>query len=436
MEAGERLRGILCARELRWQCRQTLGSQHRCALLTASLRAPSRLRQEPDFRNAFDALCQRFEEELRPLHSRLLLVSQDADGPARHYAVTDALAAKRLAIAFEEQDPGGALLDLDLLTADGKPLGREQAGHGARACAVCGQRPASACIVGGAHAQPEIESAFRALLQGLPDRPEPAEALAGLATRALLYEAAITPKPGLVDRQDAGAHRDMDFYSFIDSALKLKPWFLYCARQGAGLDIPPEDMLARLRPRGLVAEREMLQATGGANTHKGLIFSLGILCAAAGRGEAADVPSLCALAGQIAAPALSDPLGDSHGDRVRRRYGGQGARGEAARGFPAAQAALPVFLEALSAGHGIDEAGRRALYRIMALIEDSNVLHRAGQEGLRFMQEGAEALISGGFPREEALAFDRALQARGISPGGSADSLALCLFLWLWSSKM
>lgn len=431
MDAAERLSGILHARELRWQCRQMLVQQHGCALLTASLRLPSRLRQEADFLQAFDRLMASFEAQLAPLGGRLLLCSMDADGPARHYAVPDARAAKQLSAGFEEQQPGGAMLDLDVLDADARAFSRAALMQPARACAVCGSRPASACIVGAMHPIDEVEAAFRSILAALAPAPSPEERIAALAVRALLYEAAVSPKPGLVDRQDQGAHQDMDFYSFIDSALALRPWFQHCARLGASSDVPPEALLHLLRPRGILAEQQMLAATGGANTHRGLIFSLGILCAASGRMPEADGETLCQLAAAIAKPALQDPLGDSHGDRVRRRYGGLGVRGEAAQGFPAARAALKVLRAALDRGRRMDEAGRRALYCIMARLEDSNVLHRAGEDGLRYMQQHAEALLSQDLPPMQTQLFEQGMQARGISPGGSADSLALCLYLWL-----
>ena len=108
--------------------------------------------------------------------------------------------------------------------------------------------------------------------------------IARLAVRSLLTEAAVYPKPGLVTPLDAGSHADMDFQSFLDSAMALLPCFLNCASIGMEtLELGPEDVFGLLRVTGRQGEWEMLRATGGANTHKGAVFLLGLLCAAAGR---------------------------------------------------------------------------------------------------------------------------------------------------------
>ena len=256
--------------------------------------------------------------------------------------------------------------------------------------------------------------------------------MAEAALKSLLYEVSVTPKPGLVDRDNPGAHGDMDYYSFIDSAAALAPYFSRCAALGRDSLCEPGEVLARLRPLGLEAEEAMKRATGGANTHKGLIFSLGILCAAAGRlGEGADTGALCDLAAEIAAPSLCDLPAGSHGDLARERYGALGARGEAAGGFPAARLALTELREALDAGDSVDRAGVKALLRLMAGVRDTNVLYRAGEEGLAFVQSGARALLQLGVPDEALERFCADMTLLRISPGGCADLLAIAFFLRL-----
>ena len=425
---------VLLARELRWQTRLGLVQGLGRPLVSVTMRAPSRLRLQEDYQAAFNTLCLGLERlfEREGLSLERVLMTADAEGPARHYAVMDAHAAKRLCMRYEEEAPGGELLDIDLMDAQARPLSRQDSDLLPRACLVCGARPAAACIAGRKHGPEETEASFNKLLHKVLRAEEWPRRAAEHALRSLLYEVSVTPKPGLVDREGPGAHKDMDYYSFLDSAAALAPYFLRCARIGQGSLCPPEELLMQLRPPGLAAEKAMRQAAGGANTHKGLIFSLGILCAASGNlGEGADAEALCSLAARIASPAMADAHAGSHGDHVRGRYGAHGARGEAAAGFPAARMALPVLRKALAAGEGIDRAGVRALLCLMAEVEDTNVLWRAGEEGLAFIQSGARALLEEDLPMEALRRFDGELTRRGISPGGCADLLAIAFFLHL-----
>ncbi len=424
---------VLLARELRWHTRLRLAGACGRTLVSVTLRAPSGLRRREDFGAAFDRLCRALEARFLKEGIALspLLYTNDAEGPARHYAADSGEGVKALCVRFEEEEAGGALLDADVMSPEGVCASRAGLGLLPRACLVCGERPAAACVAGRRHSAEETERAFEGLLARLPSEEDWPRRVAEKAVRSLLYEVSVSPKPGLVDRESAGAHRDMDYYSFVDSACALEPYFERFARLGAEPG-EPERLLSRLRPAGLEAEAAMLRATGGANTHKGLIFSLGILCAAAGRlGKGAEADALCALAGRVAAPALLDAPGGSHGDEARGRYGASGARGEAAAGFPSAREALEPLRAALWAGEGIDRAGIRALALLLCRVEDTNVLYRAGEEGLRFLREGARGLLADGLEGGAWRAWCAEVTRRGISPGGCADLLAIAFFLHL-----
>ena len=94
----------------------------------------------------------------------------------------------------------------------------------------------------------------------------------------------MTPKPGLIDLLNSGSHRDMDMYSFLASAASLYPYFAECVKIGRETaDRPAPETFAALRCPGKLAEAGMLRATGGVNTHKGAIFTLGVICGALGR---------------------------------------------------------------------------------------------------------------------------------------------------------
>ena len=269
--------------------------------------------------------------------------------------------------------------------------------------------------------------------------PEPAfpdgEAVAGLAAACLAAEVATWPKPGLVSHVDAGSHADMDAGTFRRSTAALRPHLAALAeagRAGAGF--------GRLRAIGLAAETDMLAATGGANTHRGALFGLGLLCAAAGRRPAGDLGATVSdLWGDAILAGRGSP--HSHGAAARRRHGVGGARAEAAAGFPTLyRVGRPALAEGRRLAPGDGEAARvHCCFALVAALEDTNLLHRGGREGLAFARAAAAGFLGRGGVgapgwREHAAAVHRAFVARRLSPGGAADLLAMTLFAEAWEA--
>ena len=252
--------------------------------------------------------------------------------------------------------------------------------------------------------------------------------IARMAREALEREVLLTPKPGLVDAANTGAHRDMDKDTFLRSAAALEPWFRVLAETGEQLaGQEPAAVLPHLRPIGLKAEQDMYAATGGVNTHKGALFSLGLLCAAGGRLSAGKqlltAESLCAVCGAMTAGITQRELHDrdTHGRMAHADYGAKGVRGEAESGFASVRRlALPYL--------GEENGPYLALLSLITHVRDTNVLHRAGEEGLRWLQGRAKAILED-FSIPELERLDRECIERNISPGGSADLLALAFFL-------
>lgn len=271
-----------------------------------------------------------------------------------------------------------------------------------------------------------------------------ARTIGKLATRALLREIETWPKPGLVSPIDSGSHRDMDAALLARSAQVLRPFFSALARAGARR--APFTTLQRI---GRTAEGAMLAATGGVNTHRGAIFGLGLLCAAAGLAateEAAWQARTRASLGQIVRrqwgtgierqPAPGDA---SHGAMVQRRYGVGGARAEAAGGFATVyRVALPALRQARRLVPGNANAARvHCCLALMARVEDTNVLFRGGSDGLALTRTLSQAFIDhGGVGASDwqlrALHVHQALVERALSPGGCADLLAMTLFVDDW----
>jgi len=269
---------------------------------------------------------------------------------------------------------------------------------------------------------------------------EPADAnlrqLGRLAIASLHAELVCAPKPGLVTPFDTGSHHDMDAATFIRSLFALRGYFAAIADAGAR-----QATFEQLQILGLSAERAMRRATGGINTHRGAIFSLGLLVAAAASLRAQRVSTSAeAVCGEVAsrwgAPILAAPVDcTSHGQRVAQRHGAQGAREEAARGFPALrEIAIPALKKALDATADRNAAMVQTLMSLVATTEDTNILHRAGAPGLALARRRSREFLDGGgihAPGWEArlASLGRDFESMRLSPGGSADLLACAWFL-------
>ena len=259
--------------------------------------------------------------------------------------------------------------------------------------------------------------------------------LASLARQALVAEALLTPKPGLVDRRGSGSHTDLSLEIVIRSATAIEPFFLRMAAASASARVDAA-LRAVLAAIGREAETAMFNATGGTNSHKGAIWILGLLIAGASSSQATAPARVAEVAGSIA--RIPDPARlqlVSHGDLVQVRYGATGARGEACAGFPhVIDVGLPALTSARSRGLCEETSRLTALLQIMAFLEDTCVLYRGGSEGLELVRSGARAVLEAGGPEtplgNTALnQLDRALFEQRLSPGGSADLVAATLFL-------
>lgn len=265
--------------------------------------------------------------------------------------------------------------------------------------------------------------------------PEKAGAIGDVAAHCLLMELETWPKPGLVSHIDRGSHRDMDARTFRKSAAAIRPYLQQladAAADGCGM--------GRLRIIGLEAERAMLAATSGVNTHRGAIFGLGLLCAAAGARAGGRVDPMLPLGAVVSrcwgSSILDGPvLLHSHGSAARRSFAAGGARLEAASGFPSVyQVGLPALQRGALAAPGDAEAARvETCFALIASVEDTNLLHRGGLAGLSFARRATRRFLDeGGVARPDwrkrAQSVHKDFIARHLSPGGSADLLAMTLF--------
>ena len=427
---------VLSARDARVERQKRMLAAHGLPLISFTMNIAGEIKQDAWIERAFLEGVRRIEVALTADGIAVAEREQTLafTGCEEIWAVdAPAQGLKARMCAIEEMDALGRLFDIDVIDAEGRKLERPME----RRCLICG-KPVHACARSRAHSARELSERAHEIIAGFLNAQRATE-IGVLAHRALIREANVTPKPGLVDRENSGAHRDMDLALFCKSADALRPWFSDCARIGLELrDATPEQVFARLRKRGIEAENAMFAATDGVNTHKGALFSLGILCcAAAMEGEGATLPAILDRAAALAQPALEDltalcPDNAHTGGEVQYLNSGRtGVRGEAAAGFPHARdCGLPALKRALQHGATFNEACLQALLALMACVEDSNILRRRGPEALRSVQLRARALLEQGFNSDDLRRMNDDFVRENLSPGGSADLLAVTIFLF------
>ncbi len=435
---------MLDAREQRAMRQMQLLQQYQTTILCFTMNIAGPVKNSPLIRRGFDMGKELLRQQLAVFRAEILHfeeIHEKTGNEAFFVLDCDPHTAKKAAVTVEDHTDAGRLFDMDVLRPDGSKVERQELGLGPRACLICGG-PAQNCARSRAHSVAQLREKTEAMLKSALANDD-AKKIARLACQALLYEVATTPQPGLVDRTNSGSHKDMDFFTFQASAAALWPYFEACAKIGIdSANGTPEETFAMLRAPGLLAEGAMLRATGGVNTHKGAIFSLGILCAAAGRMglEYGDQPAwLLYECGQMTAGLVAKDLAGlmwetakTAGQKLYLRYGITGVRGQAEAGFPAVlKVGLPKLEEGLAKGLSINDAGCAALLAMLAASTDTNIISRSDYDTQqRIAMETAVLLQKDPFPGEETLKrMDADFIEKNLSPGGTADLLSMTYFL-------
>lgn len=262
---------------------------------------------------------------------------------------------------------------------------------------------------------------FKEAMEYIPESSIP-YLVADLAERALRLELDTTPKPGLVDRQDNGAHKDMDYALMSKSISALRPYLTRLAVESAK-DIDP----VKIKEIGIEAEKAMLKATSGVNTHKGALFCIGLSVAAAsclacstGAVEAYSFKELVSRA----ASEIPSARG-THGAEAKRSFKAVGALENARAAYP------ELFTDWLPYYRGLENDPHRChktLLHIMTTLDDTNILHRRGAEGLAHAEAEAARLLED-FSESGLSSLNKDFIRENISPGGSADMLSLTIFI-------
>ena len=440
MEQTVDLNQVMEAREHRAFRQQVLLAQYRMPLISFSMNIAGPVKNSPVIRRGFRMGRRMLLEHLALSGAEVIYEEQtDAVTGCETLIVVQGKpeTVKHITAAIEDHAASGRLYDMDVIGADGMKLERPAP----RRCLICGQS-ARACARSRSHSVEELQTATRQLLETAINE-EDGRTASRLAIRALLYEVCVTPKPGLVDRANNGSHKDMDIYTFMSSAAALGPYFAACVKTGRETaHLPPPQTFSALRWHGIQAECDMRRVTEGVNTHKGAIYSMGLLCGALGRLEREKWTDPATVLSEIAAMAqgsVEKELGNitlesavTAGQRLYAHYGITGVRGEAEKGFPSVlDHGLPVLETGLTQGKTADEAGASALLTLMIHSADTNMLARGGITRQREAEKEVSGILAHApYPSMEVLQrLDRTFVSENLSPGGSADLLSLCWML-------
>ena len=452
------LEDVLAVKEQRAQLQSELRERHGATVVSVTVNMPGPVKYSTDTLNLLYYALQELRERIRQQHFPLReeRVLHLGAGPTALLAVAgDAAKIKEIGMMIEQTTKFGRLLDIDVFDSTGRQINRAGSGHTARPCFVC-HGSAVECMRERRHDPMEILAAVNSLL--LEHRaastaawPPPVKQIGDAALEAMLMEVACTPSPGLVDRVNSGAHRDMDFFTFLQSSSAINVGMYRCALAGWRHEGAPAELLPLLRRIGADAERDMAAATAGVNTQKGLIFLLGIVAAASAlvlkrHPEKFGSGAVLAMAAAICRGIVEREMAClkrkqpgrklTAGERLYLAHGVTGIRGEIENGLTVvSQKGLPLLREALAAGLSLNDALVHALLGLMTVTEDTTILNRHNLGVLAEVQDTAKQILAaGGMLTERGRAHIHDLDAlfssqRNISPGGSADLLAVTYFL-------
>lgn len=270
-------------------------------------------------------------------------------------------------------------------------------------------------------------------------------------TQAVMLEACTHPKPGLVTRASNGSHSDMSILTFAMSSAVLSKAFQDIIRIGYEFSGSPQALLKEVRAYGTCAEKSLLQATKGVNTQRGILFSGGILCAAAGYAAATGTVKneLPEVVRKMALGIVDRELRNKDkskekltaGEKLFLSYGVTGIRGEVEAGFPSVlNEGLPALHEAFTREAGLNDALLHTLLTLMTVVEDSNVIWRTDITTAENVKQRAHEILELGsvFTEKGRMCIARTEKdfiKKRISPGGSADLLSITIAFYLLENK-
>lgn len=426
---------LLDAREERARIQTQILREHSCPLVCFTMNIAGPVKTSPSVIRAFRYGLDALDRALKEYSVLQRTVKYPQSGPEAFFSVEcDPQTLKNICVEIEEACKMGRLFDMDVIDTDGKKLERQNE----RCCIICG-KAGRVCAAGRLHSVEELQEKTQSIIRE-HFAEEDSKKISELAKECLIEEVRTTPKPGLVDLSNNGSHRDMNVQTFEASANSLVDYFKKCMIIGINTaENPPEDTFYMLRSAGIEAEKAMYHATDGVNTHKGIIYSMGVILGALGRLWKPDTPiantdSILEECSDMTRTAVEKDFanidGTTAGGRLYLNKGIRGIRGEVADGFPSVRnIALPIYKSELANGKKKNDAGVMTLLHLIAHIYDTSIYNRGGEEGVAYAKDYANRLICNSPNPKDVEEMDKAFTEKNLSPGGCADLLAITYFL-------
>ena len=415
------LKDMLDAREHRQEVQRMLLSEHHLPVISFTLNIVGPVKVFPLALRTFHEGIRLIETQCHAWKIPIIATYSTTSHTGHEYfwAVDgDARFIKENLCLLEDSVALGRLFDIDVIQTDGMKISRTDLGFSTRKCLICNQE-AFVCSRARTHSVKELLEQECQIMTNYFAKQH-ARKLSSLSMQALVYEVSVTPKPGLVDRNNTGAHQDMDIFTFEASAVSLNHYFEQFALCGIENGHEPfSRIFSRLRSLGYMYANHIPYSPD----------------------------TLLKINRKLVADVLEDfndvtvENARTNGERLYALYGMKGARGEALSGYHTVlKKALPVLKHQLDRGLSLNDAGAVTLLYIMAHSEDTNIVNRSSYHSMKKIQallretlNDPEFINKDPIPYIESL--DREFIKNNISPGGSADLLALTFFLYLFENS-
>ncbi|MEG0307032.1 MAG: triphosphoribosyl-dephospho-CoA synthase CitG [Clostridium sp.] len=379
-------------------------------------------------------------------------IYKNKEGLIGHFIFrTDYITIKKFLIYMEENHILGRCVDLDVYYIDKNQVdknnsivgsSRSELGLSPRRCFLCNE-DARVCSRAVTHSIYEIKKYFNdkyeEYLLYIKNRELISYNISQIALESIISEVSTMPSFGLVSPSTMGSHKDMDYYTFIKSSFAIIPYIKDMVSVGYCYETP-KNIFKAIRTIGIQCENKMFEATDGVNTHKGMIFLIGVISAAVGKAiyEKAQFQEIKNIVKDMCEDILEDfkdvykKENLTHGERLYLKHNFTGIRGEVKGGLEKIfNDILPEYMKSELKGNNLYA---NTLLNLMSQIEDSTIVYRHNIDKLHEVQQESQRILDlGGFSSIEgsraAIDFEIKCINDNISPGGSADLLAVTIFL-------